>query len=359
MRRWLLVASLIVLLLSPARAEAGWWSDAWQATKDGASYCGEKVKDFTAAQGERISRAADRAKSWVRRKAADCTPEDRRRNYGLQISAPLDDAKPLVVLVHGLDSTTAFWNDLAGLLAEEGFQVAAFDYPNDQPIAESGKLLANQVGPLCLAHPQLRVDLLTHSMGGLVARSYVESPEFTGGVERLILLAPPNQGSRYARWNCFSEMAEHYSLWRSDPNWHWTWPFVDGVGEAGGDLSPGSKFLTELNALPRRDGVRYTIIAGNRNCGWRYCANSLQFAADCIPDWRIEADDRARDGLMSLATRLRERETTTDGLVRVSNVQLEGVADFVIVPADHTTIARSCDGLAPAAWETIKARLSD
>jgi hypothetical protein len=66
-----------------------------------------------------------------------------------------------------------------------------------------------------------------------------------------------------------------------------------------------------------------------------------------------------RDGLMNLAARLRERSAETDGLVLVSNMQLEGVDDFVIVPADHATIARSCDGCPPAAWETIKTRLAD
>ncbi|HUY89819.1 MAG TPA: alpha/beta fold hydrolase, partial [Pirellulales bacterium] len=316
----LMVGCLIAGSLAPAQAQAGWLADAWQSTKQGAAYCTEKVKDFTAAQGARISQATNRARAWVRGKAADCTPEDRRRNYGLQLAAPLDDSKRLVVLVHGLDSGPELWSDLSELLVREGHQVAAFDFPNDQPIAESGALLASQIQPLREARPQLRVDLLTHSMGGLVARSFVESPAYAGGIDRLILLAPPNQGSKYARWNCFSEIAEHYSLWRNDPNWHWTWPFVDGVGEAGRDLQPGSVFLSELNARPRSAGVRYTIIAGNRNCGWRYCAASLQFVAGYIPDWRIEADDELRDGLTNLAARLRERPSATDGLVRVSNV---------------------------------------
>ncbi len=131
------------------------------------------------------------------------------------------------------------------------------------------------------------------------------------------------------------------------------------MGEAGRDLQPQSKFLSELNAQSRREGVRYTIIAGNRNCGWRYCADGLQCVAGCIPDWRIEADDRMRDGLTSLAAQLRERSAETDGLVLVSNVRLDGVDDFVIVPADHATIARSCDGCPPASWETIKDRLAD
>lgn len=359
MRRLLLFGCLFAASFAPAQAQAGWLADAWQTTKQGAAYCTAKVRDFAADQGARISRATTRAKVWVRRKAGEYTPEDRRRNYGLQFAAPLDDSKPLVVLVHGLDSGPELWSDLRELLAGEGHQLATFDYPNDQPLAESGALLADCIGPLCESRPRLRVNLLTHSMGGLVARSFVESPAYAGRVERLILLAPPNQGSRYARWNCFSEIAEHCSLWRNDPNWHWTWIFVDGVGEAGRDLQPGSTFLTELNARPRSPSVRYTIIAGNRNCGWRYCAESLQFVAGSIPDLRIEADDRLREGLTKLADRLRDRPAASDGLVRVSNVELAGVEDFVIVPADHATIVRGDGGCKPAAWEAIKERLSN
>ena len=358
MRRLLLIVCTVAFLAQPARAEAGWFADSWQSTKACAARCTEKVKDFAAAQGARISAASDRARVWVRTSAARWTPEDRRPSYGLTLSAPPDDAKPLVVLVHGLDSGAAFWQDLADLLAAEGHQLAYFDFPNDQPIADSAKLLARELQSLHEAHPNLQTALLTHSMGGIVARSYVEGPDYAGGIDRLILLAPPNQGSRYARWNCCSEMAEHFALWRSDPNWHWTWPFIDGVGEAGRDLRPESSFLTNLNARPRREGVSYTIIAGNRSCGWRYTAASLGLVARCVPELRIEADDRLRERLTVWAAQLRDRPAAGDGLVTVASTRLDGVGDFVIVPADHATIACSRDDLPPIAWETIRERLA-
>jgi pimeloyl-ACP methyl ester carboxylesterase len=358
MRRLLLIVCTVAFLAQPARAEAGWFADSWQSTRACAARCTEKVKDFAAAQGARISAASDRARVWVRTSAARWTPEDRRPSYGLTLSAPPDDTKPLVVLVHGLDSGAAFWQDLADVLAAEGHQLAYFDFPNDQPIADSAKLLARELQSLHEAHPNLQTALLTHSMGGIVARSYVEGPDYAGGIDRLILLAPPNQGSRYARWNCCSEMAEHFALWRSDPNWHWTWPFIDGVGEAGRDLRPESSFLIGLNAQPRREGVSYTIIAGNRSCGWRYTAASLGLVARCVPELRIEADDRLRERLTVWAAQLRDRPAAGDGLVTVASTRLDGVGDFVIVPADHATIACSRDGLPPIAWETIRERLA-
>ena len=55
---------------------------------------------------------------------------------------------------------------------------------------------------------------------------------------------------------------EHYHLWRNDPDWHLSWAITDGLGEAAAEIKPRSDFLKDLNAQPRREGVRYTIIAG-------------------------------------------------------------------------------------------------
>ncbi len=37
----------------------------------------------------------------------------------------------------------------------------------------------------------------------------------------------------------------------------------DGLGEAAEDLTPGSRFLRDLNRRPRRSGVSYHILAGD------------------------------------------------------------------------------------------------
>ena len=50
---------------------------------------------------------------------------------------------------------------------------------------------------------------------------------------------------------------------------------TDGLGEAGADLEPHSDFLERLNARPRREGVKYTIIAGNQHPARRMTANGL------------------------------------------------------------------------------------
>jgi len=47
-----------------------------------------------------------------------------------------------------------------------------------------------------------KVDLVAHSMGGLVARSYIESDDYRGDVGKLIEIATPNRGSpeAYTMW---------------------------------------------------------------------------------------------------------------------------------------------------------------
>ena len=47
-------------------------------------------------------------------------------------------------------------------------------------------------------HPALKIDIIGHSLGGLVARDYVEGSDYHGGVDRLMLIATPNAGTKWA-----------------------------------------------------------------------------------------------------------------------------------------------------------------
>jgi hypothetical protein len=193
-------------------------------------------------------------------------------------------------------------------------------------------------------------------MGGILARAYVEGDEYTGGVERLVLLAPPNHGSCYSRFSVCCDAVEHFHLWRSEPEWSWTWMVADGLGEARHDIAPGSRFLAELNSHGRRQNVRYTIVAGNRSCGWRYAAGALRWSSVCLPG--TQWGNRANEKLHAWAADVESRESTNDGLVTMESALLPGVDDFVILPADHTTLACSRNGQPPVAWPIIQQRLA-
>lgn len=295
----------------------------------------------------------------TRQIAASISPEATTAltsRHGLKLPAKLTTSRPVAVLVHGLDSSDACWVDMVPLLERSGCQVGYFSYPNDQPLAESGRLLASEIRKARRRRPALKLDLVAHSMGGLVARSFVEGSQYKGGVRRLILIATPNQGSEFSRGSCCSEIWEHYNHWRNQPGWSWTWTLTDGLGEAGADLRPGSAFLNDLNARPRREGVQYSVVYGNRNCGWRYGANALDCLAGAMPG--CDMGQCMSRSLSSVADRWRSRESAGDGLVSVKSAKLEGVDDQVGVSADHITLCCSEDGEPPRAWPVLRRLLA-
>jgi len=275
--------------------------------------------------------------------------------YGLRIPDAYDPSKPLVVLIHGLDSSNAMWGSMVNLLQAEGHQVGSFAYPDDGAIAEAGLLLADGFADLRLKHPNAKpVRIVAHSMGGLVARHYIEGAGYRGGVDRLIMLGTPNHGSNWTAWRWATEWNSQYKICKTEGNWTWSRLTEDGNGEAATDLKPGSSFLTALNALPRRQGVGYSIIAGDRSAVRQVGADWVACTADYVPKqwWGFR---QAHQGLINKAEGLRATASDCDGPVTLDSAKLDGVDDFVVVNADHTSLA--C-GNPPAAWPAIKERLA-
>lgn len=281
------------------------------------------------------------------------------RNWGLLLPAEMDPARPLVVLIHGLDADRSDCAPIGQLLQAAGQQVAYFSYPGDQPIADSAGSLGRAMAKLRRSNPNLMIDIVAHSMGGLVARQYVEGPDYAGGVDRMILVAPPNHGSGWARLQTLLSIEENFHLRHDDPNWHWTWLVTEGLGEAGSDLLPGSDFLNQLNNRPRRAGVRYTIVAGNRSGVKRAEGNCVQRIASWIPrqsrNWWGVRTCYCR--LQQSAERLHVQISDGDGPVALSSTRLPGVGDYIVLPADHISLYLPMDGKRPAAWAVIRNRI--
>ncbi|HSZ57942.1 MAG TPA: alpha/beta fold hydrolase [Tepidisphaeraceae bacterium] len=281
------------------------------------------------------------------------------RRWGLALPGRVEPNRPLVVLIHGLDADRNDCVPMGELLRQLGWQVAYFSYPGDQPIDDSAALLARSMRDLRERFPQMRVDFVAHSMGGLIARDYVEGLEYAGGVDRLIMIAPPNHGSSWAHLRSALSVQKNFDLRRDDADWRWSWLITEGMGEAGSDLLPGSEFLAELNARPRRAGVNYTIVAGNRSAVARVEADWIESLGSCVPAfartwWGLRYCYR---GLHDGAERMRTAAADTDGVVLVENVTIDGVKDFVILPADHRSLFLPEGGQAPAALPVVIDRL--
>jgi len=298
----------------------------------------------------------------VRRFTAAVAPEAaaaQAKNWGLLLPDRIDPVRPIVVMLHGLDGDRGDCVPLGNHLAAAGYQVAYFGYPGDQPIAESGELFARHMRSLHERFPRARIEIVAHSMGGLVARQYVEGSGYAGGIDHLFLVGTPNAGSSWARFRVLLAVQEEIHEYRTNPDWHASWIITEGLGEAGDDLMPGSTFLKRLNARGRRLDVRYTIIAGNKSGVSRYEANCVQTVDGWIPRrargwWGFRHLDAC---LRGKAHRLREETGDSDGPVSLRSASLQGVRDFVVVPADHAGLVFPFDGQPPAALNTILDRL--
>ncbi|MGA3068391.1 MAG: hypothetical protein ABSF29_16235, partial [Tepidisphaeraceae bacterium] len=105
---------------------------------------------------------------------------EQKRRWGLLLPEKVDANRPLVILVHGLDGDEETCWALQGLLQGDGWQTAIFCYPSEEPIAKSAALLRTNCIALRETFPKMKIEMVTESMGGLVAREYVEGEGYAG-----------------------------------------------------------------------------------------------------------------------------------------------------------------------------------
>jgi len=245
-------------------------------------------------------------------------------------------ARKTVVLVHGLDDPGKVWQNLAPELFKQDFNVWAMNYPNDQPVVESARMLFEELKSFKSLDIQ-RISIVAHSMGGLVSREMLTSPEIdyhrsakngqVPEVAALIMVGTPNHGSQMARFRVFAEIRDQVArLTKGEAAWLGT--ILDGAGEAKIDLLPESRFLTELNTRPHPEGVKQLVIAGIVS-PWdeRDINHWVENINPNVPeDWQKQVDVLGKF-MISMTHGL------GDGLVTVESTRLEGVP--------HRTVAGS------------------
>jgi pimeloyl-ACP methyl ester carboxylesterase len=204
----------------------------------------------------------------------------------LTMPATASSGREQVILLHGLCRTSRSMTLMARALSQAGYTVHNLDYPSRS--ARIDQLAEAAIGPAILACERdgaTRIDFVTHSLGGILVRSYLARHRVPS-LGRVVMLGPPNQGS---------EVVDRLGGWRL---------FKKINGPAGNELG------TDKTSVPNRLGpVNYKvgIIAGSRSINW-------------INSWLIPGPD--------------------DGKVSVERTKLAGMTDHLVLPAAHPFLMR-------------------
>ncbi|MER7177254.1 esterase/lipase family protein [Streptomyces mesophilus] len=103
-----------------------------------------------------------------------------------------------VVLLHGFIDNRSVFVLLRRTLARHGRRhLASLNYsPLTCDIREAARLLGAHVEELCARTGQEQVDIVGHSLGGLIARYYVQCQGGDARVRTLVTLGTPHSGTR-------------------------------------------------------------------------------------------------------------------------------------------------------------------
>lgn len=196
-------------------------------------------------------------------------------------------AKECVVLLHGLVRSARSMSALEDRLASEGYYVSNIDYPSrSRPVDPLAELAVGKGIEDCTANSASKINFVTHSLGGILVRAYLNLHK-RDDIGRVVMLGPPNQGS------------EVVDKLKNMPG------FKLLNGPAGMQLG------TKPSDVPKSLGpvdFELGIIAGTRSINL--------ILSNFLPN-------------------------PDDGKVSVKSTQVEGMQDFVTVPTAHPFLMKN------------------
>lgn len=266
--------------------------------------------------------------------------------------------RPLLICLHGLRSDPNVWRPFRAEMRGAGFATAAVGYDDRLPIAESAQQVAEVTADAITADaPQgLRLALVGHSMGGLVAREWTENPELAGqAISHLITVATPHRGSNWASMPPLLDLVSKGKFDLRD--------VVDVVTHQNSsagvrDMQPGSKQLEEMASRPRRADVRYTTIVGT---GSPIAQEHVERLGKML-----RSIDEKSTAFQLMSPRIRPlidgfdelMRGKGDGAVAADKAVIEGVSDIVRFDLSHAELIRPVVGQdRQPVWDEIRKRL--
>ncbi len=278
---------------------------------------------------------------------------DKPVSYGIKAANIHKKGRRSLLLVHGLDSSSASFKDSLKVLDQWNLYV--FQYRNDQGIAKSAQDLSKAIDQI----PSRSISICAKSMGNLVVREYLTSPKlYKKNVKKFLMIAPPNHGSHLAKLRIFLEVMEAFDMiHKKNLSLSLTMKRLidDGLGEAGDDLTPGSLFLDRLNRKRIPMGITYAIIAGDKAL-----MTEKQHKALGRLIQRQKGLSRSSYGKFfwsKLQSNLGEATELIHGqgdmAVSLKSARLEGAMFFKVFHRNHLNILRGTESSNPV-FKTIK-----
>lgn len=191
-----------------------------------------------------------------------------------------------VILVHGLARTSGAMQPLADVLNSRGFTTINVNYPSTQyPIETLAPMIFPDALAACENNRASGVHVVTHSLGGILLRQYLDNHDLPG-LDRVVMLAPPNHGS------------EVVDALGGLPGYVWI------NGPAGLQMGTGA------DSVPKR--------LGGVNAELAVIAGSATFNP-ILSQWLPNPDD---------------------GKVSVASARLQGMCGFLVVDVSHPFIMK-------------------
>lgn len=115
-------------------------------------------------------------------------------------------AREPILFVHGWSESGSVWNTMISNFSREGYtraELTNWTYNTSQSNVTTAREVSVRVDEILRATGATKVDLITHSMGGLSTRYYLKNLSGTAKVDDWVSLGGPNHGTTTANF-CFS-----------------------------------------------------------------------------------------------------------------------------------------------------------
>ena len=168
---------------------------------------------------------------------------------GVYFLEPYTPKKTPVLFVYGISGSAQDWRKIFEKIDRDKYQPWLFQYPSGMRLDKAANALSSAILLLKQEHGIERLDVVAHSMGGLVSRGAIQRTVSLAGtnfIPHFVTISTPWGGHQAA------ELAvKHLSF--PVPSWR--------------DMAPNSDYLKEILSKPLPRGTRHDMLFSYKSSG--------------------------------------------------------------------------------------------